>query len=986
MGNIVGEGFASEIINQVKKRQEIYGSINRTNEQLNYLNNRTGWCRLVSSVNVVTPPPNRNLPNVGLDLAKNYILFNGTSKVNNFQRGGVWPGTGDSNDYAYGMGGTNFGLRPIPGITQATIKTETRGSLKTATVNIQANNREQFDIIDILYLRLGFTVLLEWGHSSYYNNNGDYQTDIDSYSLVNDFFNKNIKYDNYPEKVNEKRLASNGNYDAIIGKVVNFNWTFTKEGTYNITLTIRSMGDVIESLKTNILLPGIDIDESSKEPEADAKPIEVIKSFANVHEIGKEFYRLQRKMSIDERNVTNSKNTFTVPAISYDNKNNMAFEDKDIDPKSVIAFSQVYKKEGTHYYIRLGYFLKFLEKKIIPKVNNTEVTLLKFDTDPKSNIIYLMARQISNNPGVCVFNTSLTFNESKKKVEFAPGCDQFKTTLQGSKNTYGRIMNAYFDMSWILTTINSLKDKDGKISLYSLLESICDGWNSSTGAFNKLQPVITDDKTIQIIDEIPLPDKDGWLKEQKISTETAIFDVYGYRYEKENDRIIQSNAGFIKDISFTTTIPPNLASMITIGATSNGYIVGQDSTALSRMNAGLEDSFKENITFSEDPPLPQNEGSSSIVNNYKKILENYNTFLSELGSVDGGIPTWNKTAIDNFTNTAAQFYEYDQAKQTLQATGISEKTAAQIVSGEISPPIPDSASSPSSPNLGFLPFDLQLIMDGLSGMKIYQKYTIDATYLPANYPSSLEFLIKGITNTIQNNEWTTTIESIVVNKNPFGSVIGEGAVGNASGVTTNNTPTNSGSSPAVIQLLLAADPSFRINPQRKGSTSYSNSDLAKKLSKNFENGKLPLNKLVKIGPGAIKTYYPDGEFLLAPDAAENWFKWKEALDNNKISYTVSSAYRSIQHQAGLSKTPKKGVASAGSSPHGWGGAIDFSNLYRLVGGSTNPGVNLKARVDNNIYTQIAELGALYGWYNPWRLSDNAGVDEMWHFEYWGPVK
>jgi hypothetical protein len=71
-------------------------------------------------------------------------------------------------------------------------------------------------------------------------------------------------------------------------------------------------------------------------------------------------------------------------------------------------------------------------------------------------------------------------------------------------------------------------------------------------------------------------------------------------------------------------------------------------------------------------------------------------------------------------------------------------------------------------------------MDGLSGMKIYQKYTIDTTYLPANYPTSLEFLIKGITNNIQNNEWTTTIESIAIPKNPFGSVLGEGAVGNAS--------------------------------------------------------------------------------------------------------------------------------------------------------------------------------------------------------------
>ena len=49
-----------------------------------------------------------------------------------------------------GLGGTQFGLNPMPGITSFRIRTENRGSLKTATINIRANNREQFDIIDIL--------------------------------------------------------------------------------------------------------------------------------------------------------------------------------------------------------------------------------------------------------------------------------------------------------------------------------------------------------------------------------------------------------------------------------------------------------------------------------------------------------------------------------------------------------------------------------------------------------------------------------------------------------------------------------------------------------------------------------------------------------------------------------------------------------------------------------------------------------------------
>jgi len=816
MGNIVGEGFASEIIKQVEQRQNIYGSINRTNEQLNYLNNRTGWCRLVSSVDVKESV--RNLRDRDANLAKNFILFNGTSafssttsssgtkKINYFQRSGVWPGTDDPsfNDYAYGMGGTNFGLRPMPGITQATIKTETRGSLKTATVNIQANNREQFDIIDILYLRLGFTVLLEWGNSSYYRNNGSYEPNNPN-TLVDDFLTgKNLTYDNYPEKINEKRLASNGNYDALIGKVVNFNWTFTKEGTYDITLTIRSMGDVIESLKTNILLPspsiGIGVLASSANPNPPALNLntpalqptstqvqiplrvpspqsqEVIKDFANTHEIGKEFYRLQQILQSNNKILGNNNN--------------------------VEAFRQKFNTQSHKdiYYIRFGYLLKFIEQRIIPTVDKSP--LIKIDTNINSNIIYLQARQISTDPGICVCNRTIK-NVIGNSITFFPEGNNFAESKNSS--SYGKIMNLYFNMEWILTTMDDLKDENGKTSLFDLINSLCKGWNKASGNFSKLQPIITEDKTLQIIDELVLPDKNDWLKDPKystlpLSTDSAVFKVY-------------TKESFIKDVSFNTTISNNLATMITIGATSKGYVVGQDSTALSRMNAGLVDRFKKEIN-NEGDKGEESQSAQALPDNFKEVYKAFNEFVTRLG---GDNPTWNQEAINNFTNTAAQFYEYDQAYQIISPTPPKPNSNTPITFDTIRQaqqaiefqnqaggnvdvtligPVERLASKKSSPSIGFLPFDLQLKMDGLSGMKIYQAYTIDNNFLPSNYPQSLEFLIKGITNTIQNNEWTTTIESIVVPKTPGGTIIGGGTVENASGNATGDTLINTNTTAA----------------------------------------------------------------------------------------------------------------------------------------------------------------------------------------------
>ena len=50
--NIVGEGLPESIGEQIRKRQEIYGSINRTTEELLYLNSRTSFVKAVSSVDI----------------------------------------------------------------------------------------------------------------------------------------------------------------------------------------------------------------------------------------------------------------------------------------------------------------------------------------------------------------------------------------------------------------------------------------------------------------------------------------------------------------------------------------------------------------------------------------------------------------------------------------------------------------------------------------------------------------------------------------------------------------------------------------------------------------------------------------------------------------------------------------------------------------------------------------------------------------------
>lgn len=145
-----------------------------------------------------------------------------------------------------------------------------------------------------------------------------------------------------------------------------------------------------------------------------------------------------------------------------------------------------------------------------------------------------------------------------------------------------------------------------------------------------------------------------------------------------------------------------------------------------------------------------------------------------------------------------------------------------------------------------------------------------------------------------------------------------------------------------------------------------------------KNGELDINALVEIERGCSRY---GGRYLLLPEAAQQYFKLREVARKAGFKWTITSAYRSLEHQKSLGSAPT--VAKVGSSPHGWGVAIDFGQLFREVGGSGNPAINRSGRETSKLYRFLSNVGPQYGWYNPARLADGSGVDEMWHWEYWG---
>jgi hypothetical protein len=53
-------------------------------------------------------------------------------------------------------------------------------------------------------------------------------------------------------------------------------------------------------------------------------------------------------------------------------------------------------------------------------------------------------------------------------------------------------------------------------------------------------------------------------------------------------------------------------------------------------------------------------------------------------------------------------------------------------------------------------------MNGISGVKIFNSLSVDTSFLPNNYPKALRFITKAINHKISNQDWETTLETLVI--------------------------------------------------------------------------------------------------------------------------------------------------------------------------------------------------------------------------------
>ena len=408
-----------------------------------------------------------------------------------------------------------------------------------------------------------------------------------------------------------------------------------------------------------------------------------------------------------------------------------------------------------------------------------------------------------------------------------------------------------------------------------------------------------------------------------------MFDLYGYNLVNG-----AGSASFIKDFSFTTEISPELSTIITIGATANSTVVGENATAFSKFNAGLKDRFKEQIVQSKEERNQERfqqflelfQNKTALTNQFKGVFKDYVEYLIRLSGGNDGKPKYEPDAAETYRDTLTNIITYQQQLRQV-VVDINNKIAAQ--KGE-------KTISAFAPGTGFIPFNLSLTMDGLSGMKIYSKFLIDTQVLPANYPDNAEFLIKNIVHKIENNKWFTTLESIVISKGNTDESVYNKKDKNQNSTATSSQPQTSSTptSPSSSKLYKGKDPlseadtvSFLVDVLKGLNISNPNPSQIQfmKIWRQHEGGKAAWNPFntTEILPGALTYNLTDAGAPLVksyPNRSLGLQATLKTLKNGRYINIINSI-KKIKTQSDINQA----INSVNSSP--WGSKIHPSD-YR----------------------------------------------------------
>jgi hypothetical protein len=787
MGNLVGGPLDSWVQDQIEVRQKTIANnkkikeiISELGERVLHNNNRNSWVRMASSVDVNINGLNSEAiqrigASLGSNFSKDFVLFGGVNFNPSTTKGGVVREQSEQNfaslasQYSYGLGEPNRGYQPIFGLDSVKIRHLNRGAIRKFDIKLKAFNKLQFEIIESLYLRLGYYMLLEWGHTVYIDQNKELVTSpVYNTPAFNSFYEAGKVDNDVVRDIKTQRQKTGGNYDGALFKVDNYSWSIDNDGTYQISISGVSKGGLIDSLtlsspagsgetiKDYIILNPSKIkkeqilktfDVSFEDRKLDITYSETVGDklaegkFSKLEELGAiEFpseYDEQEALKVSFTNEQDNDNTLTILDQEKSSLNKKLFtyhkrlkttnwkqingknRYKSLDDNKLITlkFDNPNKPEDgyAYNYVTLGKLLDDI-KSIFNQPDNIKINI---DSEVETNLMFTHWFQHSVDPKVCLIPFTYTNDGSSSNLLSNILGNSFRRTGEEKAEFQGKVMSIHVNIEIIAKCLqDSIQQDTGEIGLYDFLDSLIYKIQGALGGINNFSITYTEEKDIpalSIYDDTIIPgttDKD---------TDDYSLKLFGVQPNIEGS--------FVRNISTQSKISSQMATQIAIGSTASG--VNKSTSMLSRWNEGLEDRLEKNKKKENNNPI---EDPNKLLQDIEKKYEKYKEFIKNT-YIDFKNPS--PSVISSAQSNLKYILDYDLGVKT--------------VNGEIA-------------GKGFIPIDLSLELDGISGILLYQRIKTSDEILPTSYTEKVNFIVQAMDHTIQNNTWTTTLSTLSVPK------------------------------------------------------------------------------------------------------------------------------------------------------------------------------------------------------------------------------
>mgnify|MGYP003635014574 CR=1 FL=1 len=462
-------------------------------------------------------------------------------------------------------------------------------------------------------------------------------------------------------------------------------------------------------------------------------------------------------------------------------------------------------------YVRLGDILDFIKAKLL--IYNSECNgepIVDINTLTEANFCYYSGVNVSADPSKVMVRAKLPlskpklfgyasrkddnsnpywshgvkqdgiFGSSKAQIEEFVTDKAFTTEKDGL--LAGMIMNIYFEYQYLLDEIESSRDSESKsLNLLKFLDKILTTANSSLGGVNKLAVRIKNDSIIEIYDQIPI------YGSQAVAPLSSILNLYG----------VGNTLGgsFVRNFGITTELTSEFATQVTIGAQAQGSKDTTDALALSNWNYGLIDRW-----------IPKKLSAAEVDGTKTKEATNYESLITLRDKLAFLWLGYSQGQVVNETDGDGVFKREVNEEEILNfyrgkgKTAINSETGIEEVNIESNFGVQDQLDNLIENNIyyfrdfpikqysefvklqqnflsllhinsnfnsnqqGMLPININLDIEGLSGVRIYDQLPVDVRFIPNYYPQTLHWIIKGVSHTIANNVWTTKLETIAVPK------------------------------------------------------------------------------------------------------------------------------------------------------------------------------------------------------------------------------